>query len=590
MIRLLLFLLLVFALGVGFAWLAERPGDIVATFGGYRYEVSLMVAAVVVVVVVAVVMLVWWLLRAIWHSPYAVARYFRVRRRDRGYQALSTGMIAAGSGDGGLARRMGRQAGKLIDADREPLIHLLDAQAALLEGDHEAARTRFEAMLDDPELRLLGLRGLYLEAMRLDDRDAARHYAGRAADMAPQLTWAVDSTLEARAAVGDWDGALKLIEAQKATRQADREAAARQRAVLLTARAMTLMDSDPAAARAASVEANRLRPDFVPAALAAAKAHLRNGDLRRGTKILEAVWRKEPHPEVADAHVHARPGDSGLDRLARARKLRNLRPNNVESELAVARAALDAGEYGEARAAAEAAMRIEPREAAYLLLADIEEVESGDQGRVRQWLARALRAPRDPAWVADGHVAERWSPVSPVTGRLDAFEWRVPHERLGAIVEGEAGQEQGAARHPSLAGPAEPVDEPPEDETPADAVTVAEADLPPAVPEAESIPTEPSQVDGREPDPPRQAAGMPDATPTRETAGESGDSDGDDDGRRASVQTPPVREEPADGQGGERRGDSGGDGAAESERPPPPDDPGVEEEEGDEASRRFRLF
>ena len=32
MIRILLFLIVVFALGLGFAWLADRPGDMVVTF------------------------------------------------------------------------------------------------------------------------------------------------------------------------------------------------------------------------------------------------------------------------------------------------------------------------------------------------------------------------------------------------------------------------------------------------------------------------------------------------------------------------------------------------------------------------------
>ncbi len=75
------------------------------------------------------------------------------------------------------------------------------------------------------------------------------------------------------------------------------------------------------------------------------------------------------------------------------------------------------------------------REGAYLLLADIEEAETGDQGKVRQLLSKAVRAPRDPAWVADGVVSERWAPVSPVTGKLDAFEWRAPMERLGQLID-----------------------------------------------------------------------------------------------------------------------------------------------------------
>jgi HemY protein len=448
MIRILFFLLVVFALAWGFTWLADRPGDMVVTFGGYQYQVSLMVAAVAVTTVVAAVMITWWLVKSIWNSPYTIARYFRVRQRDRGYQALSTGMIAAGAGDAALARKMNKQAAKLIRSDTEPLINLLDAQASLLEGDHDSAREKFERMLDDPEMRLLGLRGLYLEAERLGDRAAARHYAGRAADVAPQLGWAIDSTLEEKTANGDWDGALKLIDAQKSTRQVERDVINRRRAVLLTAKAQDLLDSDLTSAKAAAVEANRLAPDFPPAAVVAAKALFRQNDIRKGAKILEAAWKAEPHPDIADLYIHARPGDAVLDRLSRAQKLEALRTNNVESSLVVARAALDAQEFKVARQAAEAAIRMQPREGAYLLLADIEEAETGDQGRVRQLLAKAVRAPRDPTWVADGFVSERWAPVSPVTGKLDAFEWRVPMERLGQLIEQDDEQV-----HPSLAPP-----------------------------------------------------------------------------------------------------------------------------------------
>jgi HemY protein len=75
----------------------------VVTLDGYQYQVSLMAAAALLTALVAAVMVLWWLVKSIWTSPYAISRHFRARRRDRGYQALSTGMIAAGAGD--FARR-----------------------------------------------------------------------------------------------------------------------------------------------------------------------------------------------------------------------------------------------------------------------------------------------------------------------------------------------------------------------------------------------------------------------------------------------------------------------------------------------------
>jgi HemY protein len=552
MIRILFFLLIVFALGLGFAWLADRPGDMVVTFSGYQYQVSLMVAAVAVTAVVAAVMIVWWLTKAIWNSPYTVARYFRVRRRDRGYQALSTGMIAAGAGDAGLARKMNKQAAKLIRSDQEPLIQLLDAQSSLLEGDHDGARQKFEAMLDDPEMRLLGLRGLYLEAERLGEKSAARHYAGRAADLAPQLGWAAESTMEEKVERGDWDGALKLVDAQKSSRQIERDAANRRRSVLLTAKAMALLDTDLTAARSAAVEANRLRPDFAPAAVIAAKTLFRQNDIRKGSKILEAAWKAEPHPEIADLYVHARPGDATHDRLARARKLQSLKQNHPESSLAVARAALDAGEYRIAREEAEAAIRMQPREGGYLLLADVEESETGDQGKVRQLLSKAVRAPRDPAWVADGYISERWAPASPVTGRLDAFEWRAPMERLGQLIEQYEEHPSLQVEKPALVAPVE---------SPAQKPAYVEEVAPVVEP---AVPVEPAAAEeAKAPAPIAAPPPAPAADVSREQKRRALAAVADADARDKAP--PPV--------------------------PPLPDDPGVDPDDTAETEpRRFRLF
>ena len=60
------------------------------------------------------------------------------------------------------------------------------------------------------------------------------------------------------------------------------------------------------------------------------------------------------------------------------------------------------------------------------MLADIEEAETGNEGRVREWLQRAVKAPRNAAWVADGQISDHWLPFSPISGKLDAFEWKVP--------------------------------------------------------------------------------------------------------------------------------------------------------------------
>lgn len=430
MIRIFIFLLIVLLLGFGFAWFADRPGDVMLEWQGNQYETSLMVVLVAVVALIAAVMVIWWLGRTILDSPKIMQRFFKARRKDRGYQALSKGLIAANSGDTSSARRFAKESGKLLG--QEPLVELLEAQSSLLEGNREEARSKFEAMLEKEDTRLVALRGLYLEAERQGAADAARHYAEEAHKASPSLAWAANAKLRYASKDGDWETAIATLEASKSAGLLSKDEAKRKRAVLLTAQAMSVEPADPVKAAKLAREAHRLAPDLVPAAIIGAKALARNNDIGRASGMLEAVWKKEPHPEIAQAYIHLRLGDAASDRLKRAKKLAAMKANHPEGNYIVAEAAIDAEDWKLARETMLPILTTAPTQRACLLMADIEEGQSGDQGRMREWLARAVRAPKDAAWTADGYVSEKWLPMSPVTGAIDAFEWKVPVEQLGA--------------------------------------------------------------------------------------------------------------------------------------------------------------
>ena len=84
--------------------------------------------------------------------------------------------------------------------------------------------------------------------------------------------------------------------------------------------------------------------------------------------------------------------------------------------------------YDEARRALEPLLADRLTQRVAMLMARIEAGENGEKGRVREWLARAMNAARDPVWMADDVISDHWEPTSPVDGRLDAFQWRVPVE------------------------------------------------------------------------------------------------------------------------------------------------------------------
>lgn len=432
MIRVLGFLIAIALLGFGIGWLADRPGSFTLVWQGWQIETSVPVALLGIALLAAAVVFLFWLVRTIVGVPDAISHFMQGRRRQRGMTAIAHGLMAVGIGDGKSARRSANEARRLIGD--EPLTLLLRAQAAQLSGDREEAESAFRAMLDQPETRPLGYRGLFVEARRRGDAAEAMSLAERAVTANPNVPWAGPALLELQGTGREWDGALASVERNAANKLITKAEARRQRAVLLTAKALDLVDRGVAEeALDHAREAVKLAPGLVPAAALAGRLLAEGGDARRASKIVEAAWQSCPHPDLAEVYVHVRPGESAAERLKRAEYLAKRIPGHPEGLLALAQAALAAREFARARAALEP-LASAPTRRVCLLMAEIENAETGDLARARAWLARGLNAARDPAWVADGLVSESWEPVSPISGRLDAFEWKLPQESISASV------------------------------------------------------------------------------------------------------------------------------------------------------------
>jgi HemY protein len=495
MIRVIFYLALVALIASGVVWMADRPGDVAIVWQGYRIETSVLVAVAAVAILALIAVAAWSIVRVILRSPDHIAMFLSHRRGVRGYLALSRGLIAVGAGDARAAQRAAEEAERI--APGEPLALLLNAQCAQLAGDRDAAERAFRAMAERADTKLLGLRGLFIEAQRRNDTVAARSYAEEAAHAAPSLGWAGQAAPEFRCAAGDWSAALSALDRNSRYGLIDKAEYRRQRAVLLTARALAAEETDRDNARSLALDALKLAPSLVPAADLAGRLLGEAGELRRASRVIEKAWQENPHPDLADTYAHLRPGDSARERLSRVQSLALKTPGHIEGALAVARAAVDAQEFAVAREAMKPLLK-EPTQRVAAMMAEIEERESGDEGRAREWMARALRAPRDPAWTADGMVSDRWMPVSPVSGRLDAFQWKVPVAEIADQREVIEFDEAAAPAAPPAIAPKSP-EGPPREETGGAPALVADKPAPP--PASSPLPVSPAPAAPPRPEP-----------------------------------------------------------------------------------------
>ncbi|RUT29352.1 heme biosynthesis protein HemY [Arsenicitalea aurantiaca] len=439
MIRLASWIVFSLVVSALIAWLIALPGTVTLEIAGWRMQPRLGVAVFIVLAAVALIILVWGIVRRILATPRLLARRRQEKRRQNGVEALSDAFIALEAGDPARARSLARDAQSNLPGN--PAAQLLEARAELAMGDMAAAREHYRALISERKTALAALSGLYDQARTQGRPDTALTFARKAIALAPGTVWASDAVFDDLTRRGEWAEALQQASEAPVSTREERAARRRRQAVLETAIARDAEATDPNRALDHALNALKLLPNFVPAALIAARIHSNRGEARRAMSLLRRVWRATGHPDAATLYANAVPGASAVERLKRVRELIDMPPETLAGAVVVARAAIDAYEWSVARNALAVYAAADPSQAVCSLMAEIEEGQSGDQGKARQWLARAVRAPRDPQWTADGITADEWEPVSPVNGRLDAFEWKVPVSAVGPkAVEARAAE------------------------------------------------------------------------------------------------------------------------------------------------------
>ncbi|MEM7429589.1 MAG: heme biosynthesis HemY N-terminal domain-containing protein [Pseudomonadota bacterium] len=420
--------LVIAALAAGAVWLAERPGTLTLDWLGYSVQIPIMAALITLLAGLLLVTLLWGLARRMFHIPDALAGFLRRRNRENVQDALTKGIIAVGAGDAAEAAKYARKAGSLAAGD--PLTQLLRAQAAQLKGDQSTVTRVFEAMIQSSDTEVLGLRGLFTQARQNGDMDKARLLAERALELNPGLSWALNAMLAFHSAGSDWQQVGRTLDQLRAHGIMSRDKEGRLQAVAQTAQAIEMEEREPAEALALAERALKVAPGLVPAAVLAGRLLSAEQNIRKATRLLEKAWELAPHPEIVETYAYLRSGDSPQDRQKRVKSLTGKHTGGLEGAVGLAIACIDAQDWKDARKALEPYAEQSPSVRVCELMAEIEQGEFGDKGRAREWLSRAVRAPRDPAWVAGSHVSSIWLPVSPTTGELDAFAWQVPPSGL----------------------------------------------------------------------------------------------------------------------------------------------------------------
>lgn len=439
LLKLLVFVVVVIGLAYGAGALMDsgqtvglRIMDLEFTLGPIQAIIAFAVFLVALWVVLKVVALSFAVLRFMNGDETAIRRFFVRNREKRGLDALLASMLAQSAGDPKLAIAKAEKAHQLLN--RPIMTNLLIAQAAESKGNSVKAIEHYKGLLDDPRSRFVAIQGLIRAELDLGETDKARALAVKALEMQPAHDATQNTLLKLQTEAEDWKGARKTLEVKKSSGALPRDVYRRRDAVLALQEADTLAAADNLPrARDAAIEANRLSPDLVPAAVAAAQALVAQGKHSYAAKAIKAAWKAGPHPELASAFAAIEKDESPRQRLSRFEKLLKMHPSHDETRLLRAELLIAAEDFPAARRALGDLFETTPTMRALTIMAAIERGEGADDAVVRGWLARALTAKRGPQWVCQNcqHVHASWQAICDNCGAFDTLEWRDAPDSAG---------------------------------------------------------------------------------------------------------------------------------------------------------------
>lgn len=426
MVKFILYFGALLVAGIGLSALADRPGDVVIEWMGWRIETSLFALLFLICLLVIVLFGIYQLFDGIIRFPRRFRNKRKLEHHERGLSVLTEAFAALAVSDIATAKKLTRRADYLLGSP--PITHLLAAQLARLEDDSGEATAHLKPLLEHKETRFLAARGLLEQARKQGEMDKAIAYAEEAEHIRPDSTFAAISLIDLYTHEQRWQQAQNIIARARRHKALGSAEAKRYLALVDYQHALNLYAKEEyEAALNFAKSAHKTLPGMVPAALLVARIYGKLGQKRQIPAVLGRTWKISPHPSLALLLKKLFMDESPARRMKRVETLVANNADDIESQIAVAEAALDDAQFDKARNHLKIALSKQETPRICRLMARLEETQNKSREKAEEWLERAVKANIGPSWTCENckAITEKWTLHCPECDGFDTITWQI---------------------------------------------------------------------------------------------------------------------------------------------------------------------
>jgi HemY protein len=356
----------------------------------------------------------------------AITRYLNRSRQIKGSKALSSALISFYEGDSGEALVHSNKAKKLLNNDKLSL--LINAQITKKSGDSKLALASYKKLLGQKDTRQVALSGIVSEKIKLGEFKVALELSKKNVELYPKNIGNINTLFNLQLQEKEWKGAVKTLQRKKTIEKIPRDSFLQQEAILIFEDAQEKFEAGfSQEALVGTLAAVRQHPSFVAALCFLTKLENNLGNKRRIEKILQKAWALFPHPDIAKSYASLVEEESPEKRLKRFEPLIKINESDPQTIILKAELYLTMEDFSKAKELISALANNDPDNYILALMAAVERASGGTEKSVREWLTKAVYAPKSPTWICNecGFQSE-WNSICQSCDCFDSMRWARP--------------------------------------------------------------------------------------------------------------------------------------------------------------------
>ena len=383
--------------------------------------------SVLIIGLLVVVIICLLLQRFIFFLKQSKQKYKFYRERSiikKGHNSFVQGMVALANKDFNKVIAEAKNANKYLKD--KSLSLLLTSETLKIEKKFDQLNLVYEEMLNEPNMNLLGLRGLMEQNLRAQDYHHAFIYGEKLFYLNPKIEKLYETLINIIGKTNNWQKMIYLSEQSLKYKIIDKKTYIENKSIAYFEIAKIKHKSFEQESIELMEKALKLKEDFAPFVSFYIQLLINNNKLNKAKKVLKKAWTAFSHPHLKQH----------MEELAKALKISYLElvkyivantKDNYETQILLAESYLDNQSWDNARLQIKSLLSHKPTREVCLLMSKIEEGYSGDSHKINAWISRSNLGKLSKVWVChiSGISQAKWTSVSK-SGYFNSLEWKYP--------------------------------------------------------------------------------------------------------------------------------------------------------------------